>query len=421
MADNVMTFRLVVKEVALEAGVHATFMPKPLAGVQGSGMHTHFSLFEGDTNAFYDPGDERDLSKVGAGFIAGLLRHAREITAVTNQWVNSYKRLVVGLRGADLHVVGPQQPLGHRQRAAHQAGQGRERPHRVPGARPGLQPLPGLLGDPGRRPQGHRGGLRAPPTRPPPTSTSSPRRSGWPRASTRCRSRCRGPRRHGGVRAGAEALGEHVFEWFIRNKRKEWMDYKTQVTQFELDRYLPTVTAPTADGTPARLTPTRPRPSWPRPSTWPGYPWKAVADERTAVRNEPGRRVGGAVIVAADDPEGAFALCRALRKRDVPLEPLLLLVSGGQLADLELRDDLFDDFCLYPFQPLELEARLKHLFWRTGRGTRPELVEYGALVLNLETYQAAIDGARSTSPTWSTSCSSSSARTPAGCSPGRRC
>jgi glutamine synthetase len=96
MADNVMTFRLVVKEVALESKVHATFMPKPLAGVQGSGMHTHFSLFEGDTNAFYDQGDERNLSKVARGFIAGLLTHAREITAITNQWVNSYKRLVIG-------------------------------------------------------------------------------------------------------------------------------------------------------------------------------------------------------------------------------------------------------------------------------------------------------------------------------------
>src|SRR5436305_3958904 len=96
MADNVMTFKLVVKEVALERGVHATFMPKPLSGVQGSGMHTHFSLFEGDTNAFHDPGDEFHLSKVAKGFIAGLLTHAREITAITNQWVNSYKRLVVG-------------------------------------------------------------------------------------------------------------------------------------------------------------------------------------------------------------------------------------------------------------------------------------------------------------------------------------
>src|SRR5256714_3004607 len=95
MADNVMTFKLVVKEAALERKVHASFMPKPLAGVQGSGMHTHLSLFEGDVNAFHDPGDDFHLSKVAKGFIAGLLHHAREITAVTNQWVNSYKRLIV--------------------------------------------------------------------------------------------------------------------------------------------------------------------------------------------------------------------------------------------------------------------------------------------------------------------------------------
>jgi len=81
-----------------------------------------------------------------------------------------------------------------------------------------------------------------------------------------------------------------------------------------------------------------------------------------------------------------------VRKRDVPLAPLLLLVSGAQLADLELRDDLFDDFCLAPFHPRELEARLKHLFWKQGGGTRPELVEYGPLALNLETYQAYIGG-----------------------------
>ena len=96
MADTVMTVRLMVKEIAQERGVYATFMPKPIAGVQGSGMHTHFSLFEGEVNAFHDPGDPDGLSKVAKGFIAGLLRHAPEITAVTNQWVNSYKRLVVG-------------------------------------------------------------------------------------------------------------------------------------------------------------------------------------------------------------------------------------------------------------------------------------------------------------------------------------
>ena len=123
-----------------------------------------------------------------------------------------------------------------------------------------------------------------------------------------------------------------------------------------------------------------------------GFPWKSVADEGAVERNEPDDGWAGAVICADVDPEGAFAVCRAIRKRDLPLEPLLILVSGTQLGDLELRDDLFDDFCLAPFHPRELEARLKHLFWRTGRGTRPELIEYGDLVLNLETYQAAISG-----------------------------
>jgi two-component system alkaline phosphatase synthesis response regulator PhoP len=123
-----------------------------------------------------------------------------------------------------------------------------------------------------------------------------------------------------------------------------------------------------------------------------GYPWKSAGSADATTRLEPEDGWSGAVVCADEDPEGAFALCRALRKRDLPLEPLLLLVSSAQLPDLELREDLFDDFCVSPFQPRELEARLKHLFWRTGRGTRPELVEYGPLVLNLETYQAGIGG-----------------------------
>src|SRR5690242_11291469 len=96
-ADNIMTFRLVMKEVALEHGVFASFMPKPFTDQPGSGMHTHMSLFEGDRNAFYEPGAEFQLSKVGRAFIAGVLRHAAELTAVTNQWVNSYKRLWGGV------------------------------------------------------------------------------------------------------------------------------------------------------------------------------------------------------------------------------------------------------------------------------------------------------------------------------------
>ncbi|MGI9119667.1 MAG: winged helix-turn-helix domain-containing protein [Acidimicrobiales bacterium] len=123
-----------------------------------------------------------------------------------------------------------------------------------------------------------------------------------------------------------------------------------------------------------------------------GYPWKSVTDADGAARMAPDDGWAGGVVAADHDPEGAFALCRALRKRDLPLEPLLVLVSAAQLKDLELREDLFDDFCLAPVRSHELEARLKHLFWRTGQGTRPELVEYGDLMLNLETYQAAIAG-----------------------------
>ena len=122
------------------------------------------------------------------------------------------------------------------------------------------------------------------------------------------------------------------------------------------------------------------------------YPWKSASAADVADHIEPADGWAGAIVCADTDPEGAFAILRAVRRRDVPLEPVLLLVSGSQLDDLELREDLFDDFCLSPFHPRELEARLTHLFWRTGRGTRPELLEYGPLVLNLETYQAAVSG-----------------------------
>ena len=123
-----------------------------------------------------------------------------------------------------------------------------------------------------------------------------------------------------------------------------------------------------------------------------GYPWKAAADESTAARLEPDDGWAGAIVCAHVEPERAFALCRALRKRDAPLEPVLLLVSGTQLGDLELRDDLFDDFCLAPFHPIELEARLRHLLWKGGGGVKPDVVEYSELALNVETYQASIEG-----------------------------
>jgi DNA-binding response OmpR family regulator len=122
-----------------------------------------------------------------------------------------------------------------------------------------------------------------------------------------------------------------------------------------------------------------------------GHAWKACANVSTATAAEPADGWGGAVIVADEDPEGAFGMCRALRKRDGAVDPVLLLITGAQLVELELREDLFDDFCLSPFHPKELEARLRHLVWRTGRGTGPEIVDYGGLVLNLETYQAAFE------------------------------
>ena len=123
-----------------------------------------------------------------------------------------------------------------------------------------------------------------------------------------------------------------------------------------------------------------------------GYRWKAVGSPDDAARQEPAAGWAGAVIACDAEPEGAWAMCRALRKRDTPVSPVLVLVSGAQLADLEMRHDLFDDFCLTPFHPTEVEARLKHLFWRGGEGVRPDMVEYSGLVLNLETYQASIEG-----------------------------
>ena len=122
-----------------------------------------------------------------------------------------------------------------------------------------------------------------------------------------------------------------------------------------------------------------------------GYRWKAVAGADEVIRNEPAAGWAGAIVSTDADPDGAWALCRALRKRDQPVPPLLLLVGGGQLGDLALRDELFDDFCLTPFHPIELEARLRHLLWKGG-GVKPDVVEYSELALNVETYQASIEG-----------------------------
>jgi DNA-binding response OmpR family regulator len=122
-----------------------------------------------------------------------------------------------------------------------------------------------------------------------------------------------------------------------------------------------------------------------------GISWKAVANAAVAMADEPADGWGGAVICADVEAEGAWSLCRSLRRADNSLEGVLLLVSGAQLSELEQREDLFDDFCLSPFHPKELEARLRHLQFRAGRTGSPELASYNDLVLNFETYQAMIE------------------------------
>ena len=238
MADSVMTFRLVVKEVAASQGVHATFMPKPLEGVQGSGMHMHMSLFRGDDNAFYDPDAEHHLSPIAKSFMAGLLVHAAEITAITNQTVNSYKRLVPGFE-APVHISW--------------ARNNRSGLIRVPVAKKG-NPLATRIEyrspDPACNPylafslllaagmRGIREGYELPDEADSnlfemdDTALAKLGISQLPQSLSDALAVMEKSE------LVYEALGEHIFEWFLRNKRREWRDYKTHVSQFELRRYL---------------------------------------------------------------------------------------------------------------------------------------------------------------------------------------
>ena len=238
MADNVMTFRLVVRETALERGVHATFMPKPMTGVQGSGMHTHLSLFEGDANVFHDPGGDHPLSATGQAFVAGLLHHAQEITAVTNQLVNSYKRLIVGTE-APSHVTWAR---NHRSALV-----------RVPVSQPGKESSVRIeyrAPDPACNPylayslllaaglQGIDKGYELPEEassylEASPTERDDADVADLPQSLSEALDAMEGSQF---VR---ETLGDHIFEWFLRNKRSEWAEYQAQVTPFELARYLP--------------------------------------------------------------------------------------------------------------------------------------------------------------------------------------
>ena len=207
MADNVMTFRYVVKEVALAEGVRASFMPKPFAEYPGSAMHTHMSLFEGETNAFHSPDDPLQLSDTGKSFIAGILEHASEISAVTNQWVNSYKRLVHGGEAPTAASWGCGQPLGAGAGADVHAAQGVVASHRGAQPRLGVQPVPDVRRAAGGRPARRREELRARPAgrgqRVEPDARGTPR-DGLPGAAGQPR---RGARADGELRAGRGSVG----------------------------------------------------------------------------------------------------------------------------------------------------------------------------------------------------------------------
>lgn len=239
MADNVMTYKMVVKEIAQQYGVYATFMPKPIYGVNGSGMHTHQSLFVGDNNAFFDPDDKYNLSEIAKRFIAGQLHHAKEMSLVFAQWVNSYKRLVPGFE-APVYIAWSQRnrsalirvPYYHpgREKAVRAeirspdpacnpyltfavllaAGlEGIEKGYELPDPidknlfelteterrQMGIETLPGSLGE----------------------AISYFEKS----------------------ELMYKTLGDHVFNRLLELKRKEWDEYRTQVTEWEIKKYLP--------------------------------------------------------------------------------------------------------------------------------------------------------------------------------------
>jgi glutamine synthetase len=238
MADSFMTFRLVVKEVAAKQGVHATFMPKPLEGMQGSGMHLHLSLFNGDDNAFYSGDDPYHLSTVAKHFMAGLLHHAAEITAVTNQTVNSYKRLVPGFE-APVHISW--------------ARNNRSGLIRVPIAKrgnPSATRIEYRSPDPACNPYlafslllaaGMRGveqKYELPVEAGANLFEMDDRELGALGVDTLPQSLSEALRVMEQSELVRETLGEHIFEWFLRNKRVEWRGYKTHVSTYELDRYL---------------------------------------------------------------------------------------------------------------------------------------------------------------------------------------
>jgi glutamine synthetase len=238
-ADNIMTFRTVIREVALSQGVWASFMPKPFTGHPGSGMHTHVSLFEGDRNAFFEAGSQYQLSRTGRQFIAGILRHASEIAVVTNQWVNSYKRLLGGGE-APSYIC-----WGHNNRSA-MIRVPMYKPQKGVSTRIELRTI-----DAACNPYLAYAVVLAAGMKGIAEDHELPREAEddvWTLTDRERKSMGIAPLPSSLSEAIsvaedsellAETLGEHVFDYFLRNKRTEWQEYRTQVSTFERDRMLP--------------------------------------------------------------------------------------------------------------------------------------------------------------------------------------
>ena len=238
-ADNIMTFRVVVKEVALSQGLYASFMPKPFTEYPGSGMHTHMSLFEGDRNVFFEAGAEYHLSKTGRAFIAGLLHHAGEINAVTNQWVNSYKRMAAGGE-APSYIC-----WGHNNRSAlvrvpmYKPSKGQSTRIELRSIDSACNPYlafavmlaAGLKGieEDYPLPAGAEDDVWG--------LTDRERRAMGIQPLPKNLDDAIGLMENSEL--VAETLGEQVFDFFLRNKRQEFDDYRRQVTHFEKERMLP--------------------------------------------------------------------------------------------------------------------------------------------------------------------------------------
>ena len=235
-ADNIMTFRHVVKEVALDQGFHASFMPKPFTEYAGSGMHTHFSLFTVDKddekneekNAFYEAGAEYQISSVGRSFIAGVLKYAPEFTAITNQWVNSYKRLHGGDEAPSLASWGAHSKSALVRIPMYKPK--KEVSTRIEVRSPDSACNPylafALIIAAGLK--GIESGMKLDP--------AQELASDAERLPTSLSEAIAKMEESELVR---EVLGESVFEYVLRNKRSEWQEYRRQVTAYELDRYLP--------------------------------------------------------------------------------------------------------------------------------------------------------------------------------------